>query len=62
MALSEGKAQYLLSGGDLEEAFGIPQDALPVLNPEKLLSDYPLLAPSLFEMVQNIEQAISGKQ
>ncbi|MGI6255237.1 MAG: hypothetical protein ACOYJZ_06350 [Acutalibacter sp.] len=62
MALSEGKARYLLDGGELENTPSIPQDALPQLSPEKLLSDYPLFAPSLFEMVQNTEQAISGKQ
>ena len=61
MALSQGRARYLLSGGQLEDGSQIPQDALPPLSPEKLLADYPLFAPSLFEMVQNTEQAISGK-
>lgn len=62
MALSQGKVRYLLSGGQLDESPGISQDALPALNPETLLRDYPLLAPSLFEMVQNTEKAITEKQ
>ncbi len=62
MTLSEGKACYLLSGGELEETPGLPQEALPVLNPEKLLREYPLFAPSLFEMIQNTEQTIAERQ
>ena len=61
MALSQGKARFLLDGNGLENAPGVGQSALPVLNPTKLSTEYPLYAPSLFELVQNTEQAVLEK-
>lgn len=61
MALSQGKARFLLDGNGLENTPGVGQSALPALNPTKLSAEYPLYAPSLFELVQNTEQAVLEK-
>ena len=55
------EARFLLDGNGLENAPGVGQSALPVLNPTKLSTEYPLYAPSLFELVQNTEQAVLEK-
>lgn len=62
MALSEAKARYLLEGGDLEDAAGIPPQILPQLTPEKLSQEYPHYADSLFEVVRDTEQAALEKR
>ena len=62
MALSEAKARYLLEGGDLEDAAGIPPQILPQLTPEKLSQEYPHYADSLFEVVRDTEQAALEKK
>lgn len=61
MALSQGKARFLLDGNGLENTPGVGQSALPALNPTKLSAEYPIYAPSLFELVQNTEQAVLEK-
>ena len=61
MVLEEAKAHYLLEGNSFENISGVKQETLSVLNPEKLLRDFPQYAPSLFELVQKVKKNISGK-
>lgn len=58
MTMEEAKAQFLMESSGLEDSPGVGQDALPFMSPDKLSSDFSLYAPSLFELVQNTEQAI----
>lgn len=61
MVMEEAKAHHLLEGNSLEDAAGVSQNTLPILNPDKLLREFPQHAPALFELVQKTEQTISGK-
>ena len=62
MDLSLGKARFLLEGGNLEDSRGMAQSQLPPLTPDMLLRESPLRAPSLLELVQEVEGTIAGKQ
>ena len=62
MDLSLGKARFLLEGGSLEDSRGMAQSQLPHLTPDMLLRESPLRAPSLLELVQEVEDTIAGKQ
>ena len=62
MDLSLGKARFLLEGGSLEDSRGMAQSQLPPLTPDMLLRESPLQAPSLLELVQEVEGTIAGKQ
>ena len=62
MDLSLGKARFLLEGGSLEDSRGMAQSQLPPLTPDMLLRESPLRAPSLLELVQEVEDTIAGKQ
>lgn len=55
MAMSEAKSRYLLSGESVAGSAGVKKDALPSLTPESLSRDFPQYAPSLFDLIKNVE-------
>lgn len=60
MAVSEAKERYILSGEDIGECRGVSRDSLPHLTPELLANDYPLYAPSLFDMIKKLETDVKS--
>lgn len=62
MAMAEAKSRYILSGEGISGYEGVKREALPVINPEALLKEYPEFAPSLFDLIKNVERATHSER
>lgn len=55
MSMAEAKSRYVLSGESIGDCQAVPKADLPRLNAEILGREYPDLAPSLLELLRQVE-------
>lgn len=60
MLMSEARAKFLLSGESIEGCLSIKREQLPLLTSEALMQEFPLFAPSLFDLIENTEKGIGS--